>query len=151
MYGLQYLVWPLEHKYTNEGLRLAYLKGDDYYCACCVFQNCREHGGFYIVLANMRMQVTDLNNKDEKCEKDSQLYLTHIVDLEDFSLLIYLYLLIDETALLKKTFDRDRNPDIQWGGQYMGNQYSKINQLYNNNVSAQNNQMETTKVFGNML
>ena len=145
--GFQYLVWPLEHKYTNEGLRLAYLKGDDYNRARHVSQSCREHGEFYVLFANMEMHVNDPNHEEEERETESQLYLTHIVDLGGFSLSVHQSLAIDETALLEETCYSDRDPDTQFGGEFMGNQHAEIDQFYNDSVSARNSKSRSISHF----
>ncbi len=135
-------MWPLGYKYTNQGLRLSHLKGDDYNRARHVAQSCREHGGFYAFLANMERHISDPNDENEDREKDSQLYLTHLVDVGGFSLMVYKSLIIDETALLEETFDSDRDPDTQVGGEYWGNQHAEIDQYYNDSVSVRNSQIE---------
>lgn len=132
---MDYLVWPLAHNYTNQGLQLAHLKGNDYYRARHVSQSCSEHGGYYVLLANMELCVTDSNHEEEE-EKTSQLYLTHIVDLGGFNLSIHRSLIIDETTLLAEIHHENRNPDTQVGGNYMGNQHGEIDQFYNDSVGT---------------
>ncbi len=140
-------MWPLEYKYTNQGLRLAHLKGDDYNRVRHVSQSCREDGEFYVFLANMEMHVNDPNHEEEERETASQLYLTHLVDLGGFSLSVHQSLVIDETALLEETFDSDRDPDTQLGGEFMGNQHAEIDQFYNDSVSTRNSQIEIDLTF----
>ena len=84
------------------------------------------------------MHVNDPNYEEDERETNSQLYLTHIVDLGGFSLSVHQSLVIDEAFLLEEIFDSDRDPDTQFGGEFMGNQHADINQFYNDSVSARN-------------
>ncbi|KAL2057964.1 hypothetical protein ABVK25_001581 [Lepraria finkii] len=129
----QYLAYPLDHQYTDRDLRLARLKGDDYPRARHVAQSCAVHGEFYILLANMSMHITDPNDENEEPE-ESELLLSHIVDLEGFTLSIYDSLKISDTLLLQGISYSDREPDVQRGGNYMGNQYAEIDQFFKDSV-----------------
>ena len=137
----QYLAYPLDHQYTDRDLRLARLKGDDYPRARHVAQSCAVHGEFYILLANMSMHITDPNNESEEPE-ESELLLSHIVDLEGFTLSIYDSLKISDTLLLQGISYSDREPDVQRGGNYMGNQYAEIDQFFKDSVSALHDRFE---------
>lgn len=118
--SFQFLVYPLEYKYTNVGLRLAQLKRDDYHRAHHVAESCAEHVGFYVLLANMERQVTNPNSEEE-CDLESEVYLTHIADTDGFNLHVYQSLSIPQTTLLREIYDDDRDPDMQRGGEYLGN------------------------------
>ena len=137
----QYLAYPLDHQYTDRDLRLARLKGDDYPRARHVAQSCAVHGEFYILLANMSMHITDPNDENEEPE-ESELLLSHIVDLEGFTLSIYDSLKISDTLLLQGISYSDREPDVQRGGNYMGNQYAEIDQFFKDSVSALHDRFE---------
>ncbi|KAL8719246.1 MAG: hypothetical protein Q9225_003731 [Loekoesia sp. 1 TL-2023] len=116
----QYLAYPLDHQYTDRDLRLARLKGDDYHRARHVAQSCAAHGEFYTLLANMSMHITNQNDESDQ-EEESELILSHIVDLEGLDLSIYRSLTISDTLLLQGGSYSDREPDVQRGGNYLGN------------------------------
>ena len=129
-----YLAFFLDHQYTDRDLRLARLKGNDYHHVRHVAQSCTVHGEFYTLLANISMQITDLNGEDTT--KESKLILSRIVDLEGADLSVYHSLTISDSFLMKKKSYSDREPDIQRGGNYMGNQHAEIDQFFNDSVSA---------------
>ena len=110
-----FFAYTLEHKYTDIGLRLSQLKGDDYYRVPHVAQSCAEPREFYVLLANMKMYKVKPNDEDESRE-ECELSLTRIVDLEGFSLSLYQELFIPETALLQEGL-YDRLPETQRGGE----------------------------------
>lgn len=112
------------------------MKGDDYHRARHVAQSSTVHNEFYILLANMELQRTDPNDETEEREESEQLVLTHIVDLGGFSLSIYNSLSISDTYLLQEICYSDREPDVQRGGHYMGNQHAEIDQFFKDSVSA---------------
>ena len=140
--GSQCFVYPLDHQYTDRGLRLAQLKGDDYHRARHVAQGCAEGHDFYVLLANMELCVTDPNAEEEEPEKERELRLTHIVDLEGSGLSLYSALSIPETTLLQQVIDVERDPDVQRGGEYWGNQHTEIEQFFKNSVNALIDQFE---------
>lgn len=131
-----YLVFPLEHQYTNTGAESARLKGEDYYRVHHVAQGCAVHGEFDVLLANMSMHMHDPNDEDEGREIESGLFVSHIVDPEGSDLSVYEDLPILETLLLREMFYSDREPDSQSGGNYWGNQDAEILQWFNDRVSA---------------
>lgn len=90
----------------------------------------------------MEKQVTDPNYEDEGREIETQLTLTHIVDPGGLSLSVYQGLTINETLLLAEISCGDRDPDTQFGGEYCGNQYAEISQIYRNSVSIWKNRIE---------
>ncbi|KAI4287667.1 MAG: hypothetical protein L6R35_003073 [Caloplaca aegaea] len=124
-----YLAYPLDHEYTDRDLKLAYLKGNDFYRARHVAQSCEAHGKYYMLLGNMEMCITDPNSEEEM-EKDSVLSLDHIVDPQGFNLLIASTRTISTTNLLRGESYEDREPDTQRGGNYLGNQYAEIDQFF---------------------
>lgn len=136
-----YLAYPLDHQYTDRDLMLARLKGDDYHRARHVAQSCAAHGEFYTVLANMSMHITDPNDVKEEPEK-SELLLSHVVDLEGSNLSIYDSLKISDTFLLGGISYSGREPDVQRGGNYTGNQYAEIDQFFKDSVSALHDRFE---------
>lgn len=138
----QFLVYSLAHQYTNEGLRLAQLKGDDYYRARHVAQSSAEHGQFYVLLANFEMCITNPNDDQGENQRSFSRSLTHIVDLEGLDLSVCPSLGIHKTMLLQERSYDDSNPDTQRGGQFMGNQYAEIDKIYEDSVSALNSQIE---------
>ncbi|KAL8991463.1 MAG: hypothetical protein Q9177_000135 [Variospora cf. flavescens] len=124
-----YLAYPLDHEYTDRDLKLAYLKGDDFYRARHVAQSCEAHGKYYMLLGNMEMCITD-QNSEEEMEKEAVLSLDHIVDPQGFNLLIASTRTISTTNLLRGESYEDREPDTQRGGNYLGNQYAEIDQFF---------------------
>ncbi|KAI9890596.1 MAG: hypothetical protein M1814_003794 [Vezdaea aestivalis] len=139
-----YLIFPLDHQYTNRDLKLSHLKGDDYYRALHVSQGC-EKSGFYPLLANVTMNFQDPNNEENEChdEEDSdsaashikrELSLSKIVDTAGFDLLVYERMIISEHDLLRPIHYRHRDPDVQCGGNYLGNSYAGIEQFFNDSV-----------------
>ena len=89
----------------------------------------------------MSMHITDPNDEYEEPE-ESELLLSHIVDLEGFTLSIYDSLKISDTLLLQGISYSDREPDVQRGGNYMGNQYAEIDQFFKDSVSALHDRFE---------
>ncbi|KAL9123997.1 MAG: hypothetical protein Q9217_006630, partial [Psora testacea] len=130
----QFLAYPLDHQYTDRDLRLARLKGEDYHRARYVAQSCAMHGEFYVLLANMAMHITDPNDENESEEGESELLLSHIVDLEGSNLSVHVSLTISESLLLRGISYSDREPDVHRGGNYMGNQYAEIDQIFKDSV-----------------
>ncbi|KAL8938341.1 MAG: hypothetical protein Q9216_003942 [Gyalolechia sp. 2 TL-2023] len=125
----EYLAYPLAHQYTNQNLRLAQLKGDDYHRARHVAQGCAAHGKFYVLLANMEMCMTDRNCEEEE-EVESQLILCRVVDLQGSNLSMYNAMNISDEFILHGSSYDDRQPDVQRGGNYLGNQYAEIEQFF---------------------
>lgn len=132
---MDFLAWPLEHKYTNKGLTLALLKGNDFYRARHAIASCAAHGRFYCFLANMELCVTD--NQDEEENLTSKLYFTRVVDPDGFNLLVHKRLNTSRDNLLLEVHDETRDPDVQQGGGFMGNQHAEIDQLYQDSVRGQ--------------
>lgn len=92
--------------YTDRDLRSAELKGDDYYRAPHVAQSCAVHGEFYVLLAKTSMHMIGPNDENKKLGEESELLVSHIMDLEGSNLFVYY---------------SDSEPDIQRGGNYVGN------------------------------
>ncbi|KAL9005009.1 MAG: hypothetical protein Q9188_002190 [Gyalolechia gomerana] len=136
----EYLAYPLDHQYTDRNLKLAQLKGDDYHRARHVAQGCAAHGEFYVFLANMELCITDPNGEEEE-EAQSALSLCHVVDLEGSDLSMYNTMDISGTLLLHGTSYTDRQPDIQRGGNYLGNQYAEIDQFFKDSLSSALNRL----------
>ncbi|KAI9894349.1 MAG: hypothetical protein M1814_003105 [Vezdaea aestivalis] len=129
-----YLIYPLEHQYTVRDLKLGQLEGDDYSRALHISQSCEE-ADFYMPLANMTMNVVYPNDDDERNNiKTRKLELSNLVDTAGFSLLIYKTMIVSESQLLRPINDENRNPDFQGGGNYMGNSYAQIEQLFDNSA-----------------
>lgn len=118
------------------------LKGDDYYRARHVAQSCAVHGDFYFFLANISMHIKDPNCEDGRFEEQSELLLSHIVDHKGSNLSVYDSLNIPEAQLLLGISYSDREPDVQRGVNYMGNQYAEIDQFFKNSVSARHDRFE---------
>ncbi|KAL8707410.1 MAG: hypothetical protein Q9220_007555 [cf. Caloplaca sp. 1 TL-2023] len=129
-----YLGYPLDHQYTDRALKLTHLKGNDFYQARHVVQSCAAHGEYYTFLGNVEMCVTNQNCEEEQ-EDETQLSLCHIVNMEGDDLL-YNKICISETNLLHGDSYEDRKPDVQCGGNYMGNQYAEIEQFFKDSVSV---------------
>lgn len=131
----QCLAYRLDHQYTDRDLKLTRLKGDDYHRARHVAQSCAVHGEFHVLLANMSMHHTrDPGDYEE--EPKSELSLSHLVDLEGFRLSSYGGLTITDSFLLQRISYCDRKPDLQGGGDYIGNEYAEIDQFFNDSVSV---------------
>ncbi|KAL8838115.1 MAG: hypothetical protein Q9170_002256 [Blastenia crenularia] len=128
----RYLAYPLDHQYTNRDLKLAHLKGNDFYRAHHVAQSCAAHGEYYMLLGNMEMCITDRNDEEEM-EKESALSLFQIVDPQGYDL-INSTIEISTTNLLRGESYEDRAPDVQRGGNYLGNQYAEIDQFFRDSV-----------------
>ncbi|KAL8861958.1 MAG: hypothetical protein Q9178_001828 [Gyalolechia marmorata] len=135
--GLQdkprYLAYPLDHQYTKRDLKLAHLKGDDFYRARHVARSCEAHGGYYMLLGNMEMCITN-QNSEEEMEDEAVLSLCRIVDPQGFNLLIHSTLGISTANLLRGQSYENREPDVQRGGNYLGNQYAEIDQFFNDST-----------------
>ncbi|KAG8526058.1 uncharacterized protein KY384_000820 [Bacidia gigantensis] len=129
----QALVYALEHNYTNRGLTLAGLKGADYHRARHMTQSCALHGDFFTLLANLEMHVTDMNGED--CEEtQSEYLLPHIVDVNGNNLSVHRSFRIPDSLFLDLPAYKDRDPDVQHGGNYTGNQYAEIEQYFKDSV-----------------
>ena len=89
----------------------------------------------------MERQLTDPNQEEDHCEKDSWLYLTCVVDLEGFHLFTGADLYIPDTALLSWVYNDDRGPDSQRGREYWSNQYAEIDQTFRDSVSTVDSQI----------
>ncbi|KAL8754030.1 MAG: hypothetical protein Q9199_004627 [Rusavskia elegans] len=124
-----YLACPLDHQYTDRGLKLAHLKGDDFYRARHVAQSCEAHGKYYMFLGNMEMCITN-QNAEEEMEDEAVLSLDRLVDPQGFDLFIGSTLRISTDNLLRGESYEDREPDAQRGGNYTGNQYAEIDQFF---------------------
>lgn len=145
-----YLAYPLDHEYTDRDLKLAYLKGDDFYRARHVAQSCEAHGKYYMLLGNMEMCITD-QNSEEEMEKEAVLSLDHIVDPQGFNLLIASTRTISTTNLLRGESYEDREPDTQRGGNYLGNQYAEIDQFFKDSVSVRAKKLRKQTEWFNRL
>ena len=130
------MVYPLEHQYTNEGLELGHLKGQDAHRARHVLQSCREQGEFYMFLGNMELIVVDPNDEAEDEEYwDREIILHDIFSPAGFELLPNSSISIQESAILLDIYDQDRQIDTQRGGGYLGNQHAEIHQVYKDSAS----------------
>lgn len=134
-HGHTYLAYPLDHQYMDRDLKLAHLKGNDFHRACHVAQSCEAHGKYYLLLGNMEMRITNQNDEEEM-EDSVVLSLDHLVDPRGFDLLIGSTLSISTDNLLRGQSYEDREPDVQRGGNYLGNQYAEIDQFFKDTVSV---------------
>ncbi|KAL8855247.1 MAG: hypothetical protein Q9198_010874, partial [Flavoplaca austrocitrina] len=135
-----YLAYPLDHQYTDRDLKLAQLKGDDFYRARHIAQGCEAHGEYYMLLGNMEMCITNQNGEVEEKE-EAMLLLDRLVDPQGFNLLIGSTLRISTDNLLRGESYEDREPDTQRGGNYLGNQYAEIDQFFKDSVSVAANRV----------
>ena len=131
----RYLAYPLDHQYTPRDLKLAHLKGDDFYRARHVARSCEAHGGYYMLLGNMEMCITNPNSEEEM-EEEAVLSLCRIVDPQGFDLFTRSSISISTDNLLRGRSYENREPDVQRGGNYMGNQYAEIDQFFKDSVSV---------------
>ena len=128
----QFLCFALDYQYTDAGLKLANLKGDDYYRARYVANACSKADDFCVLLASMKKVVTFANDEGGEEDKESRIKLDHVVDLEGFKLSNPLT--IADGYLLQEDLYDERDPDGQDGGGYCGNQHMEIDQYYNDTV-----------------
>ncbi|KAL8994600.1 MAG: hypothetical protein Q9169_005479 [Polycauliona sp. 2 TL-2023] len=128
-----YLAYPLDHQYTNRHLKLSHLKGDDLYRARHIARSCAAHGLFHVFLGNMEMCITDPNNEEEE-EEVSVLSLCRVVSPAGFDLTIHDTLDLSTTNLSRGASYEDRRPDVPRGGNYVGNQYTEIDQFFKDSV-----------------
>ncbi|KAI9684251.1 MAG: hypothetical protein M1822_005724 [Bathelium mastoideum] len=119
----------MDHKYTNAGLGVALLKGKDYHRVQCAAQSCAEHGGFFVLLANMVRRDAH-ESEDEEPMPD----LTHVVDLKGNKLSLASALSIPEYTLLRNVWGWERAPDAQEGGGYVGNESEEEDRFYYDTV-----------------
>lgn len=137
--GLQdeprYLAYPLDHQYIDRDLKLAHLKGVDFYRARHIAQSCEAHGKYYMLLGNMEMCITNQNDEEE-LEDEAVLSLDRLVDPQGFDLLIRSDFGISTDNLLRGESYENREPDTQRGGNYLGNQYAVIDQFFKDSVSV---------------
>ena len=141
----QYFAYYLDHQYTDNDLRLAHLKGDDYHRACHVAKSCAVHGEFYLLLANMSMSITYPGDQDEdenegengngELDQIPEFKLSRVVDLEGFQLSHLNDLEISHTQIWQTKSYRGRKPDVRKGGEYMGNSHAEIEQFFKDSVS----------------
>ena len=135
--GPLYLVSVLDHLYTEKGLNLTSLKGDDYCRVRHVAESSKIAGDFYVFLASMEKHQKEISSDDgRKDEEDSRLMLKVIVgldSLEAFSLKAIV--LICNECLLQQWIYESRSPDAQTRGGYVGNEYANPDQIYTNSVS----------------
>jgi len=130
------LVHPLSYQYTANGLISARLKGNDFHLAKRVMQGCARDGQICVLLANMEVQLTDSNGEDDSSSQtDEKIFLEHVVDTEGSALSVG-SLRIAGTILTRPVIDDNRAPDVQQGGNYLGNQYAEIDQFYRNSVGS---------------
>lgn len=127
--GPECLCYALDYQYTDTGLKLASLKGNDYYRARYVVDSCGKASGFCVLLASLQKVVSFPN--DEGGEEECELWLDRIVDIEGFTLRKSLS--IAEECLLQRLYD-SRDPDNQAGGEHLGNQHANLKQFYNDTV-----------------
>ena len=133
--GPQFLVYPLEHQYTNDGMRLAYLKGTDWHRARHILQGCQEHGDFFMLLGNMELVVMDPNDGGEDEEFwERDIYLPHIADVSGVRMVETDALVIVDDTLLRDVHRGDRRADTKRGGGYLGNSHAEIDQVYKDSV-----------------
>ena len=126
------LCYALDHQYTDAALKLASLKGDDYFRARYVIDACAKADGFFVLLAELK-KVTTLDHSEFDEDPRSELQLDRVVDLTGSMLVAGQ--VIDEEYLVQDLYS-GRGPDIQQGGEYLGNQHVEIDRIYNDTVSA---------------
>ena len=122
----------LSHQYTTRALKLANLKGNDYYKARSIADACSIVGHFTVFLADLENFVTLVNDEGCEDEQTSQLRLHNVVDIEGS--LLQLNLTIPENFLLQARLYDSRAPDQRGGGEYMGNQHAELEEHYNDTV-----------------
>ena len=141
-----YLAYPLGHQYPNRNLNLSHLKGNDFYRARHVAQSCAAHGEFYVFLGNMEMCITDENCEEDR-ENESVLSLCRLVNLQGSSLSVHSTMTLSDINLLHGASYEDREPDVQRGGNYTGNQYAEIDQFFKDSVSIATSRLWTLLIF----
>ena len=117
-------------------MKLAALKGDDYYRTQFVADACSKDGGFHVLLAHMQKLITRPNDEEYEDSEESKLSLERIVELQGFELQTSLK--ISEDCVLQQTdLYNNRAPDEQMGGEYLGNQHAEIDHFYSDTVSRE--------------
>lgn len=122
----------MAHQYTVAELKLANLKGDDYYRARYIVDACSSAGELCVLLASMQKVVSLVNSEKGEESTSSELGLVRIVDLEGFPLGESVG--ISELFILQEWLYESRDPDSQHGGQYLGNRYADIDRSYDDTV-----------------
>jgi len=137
------VAYILDHQYTTRDLSLAYLKGQDYHRAQCVAQSCAAHGGLYLLFGNMEMSWTyDVDDEDDKIKS---LGLFTRVNLDGIQINKDV-LVIPEEMVLNGTDYEHRHPDIEKGGEYMGNEHAEIEQFFKDSVSIFDGEVRTVLI-----
>ena len=107
----------------------------DYNRVTQVSQACSQHGGFHLLLANMEMLVTNSQSEEQE-DCPSELYLKRIVDLMGCDITVYDKRFVTKSRVLSIHHFENRDPDVQRGGGYMGNQHAEIYEFYKDSVSS---------------
>ncbi|KAL7917032.1 hypothetical protein ACQKWADRAFT_82283 [Trichoderma austrokoningii] len=128
-----FLVYVLDHQYTQRNLRLSFLEGRDYQRAGCLAEACKQHGKFYLFLAQLSTRDSWENDHEEYRDVTQQRYLHHVCSLEGFEL-SPLKVEIDETWLLNSFSYQQRNLDSRLGGGYLGNRCAEFVETYSDMV-----------------
>ena len=132
------LCYCLAHQYTMSGLKMRTLKGSDYPRVRCLAEACRKSGNFCVFLTSLQMVESMMNDEGGEEDKETTFGLRHVSDLRGF-LLAENVAIAEEELLPQGLFHEDREPDRQFGGEYLGNQHNEIERAYQNSVSCVEN------------
>ena len=129
-----YLCYALDHQYTDQGLKLANLKGDDYCRVRFVADSCAKSGKFCFLLTNIVNETSYDEDDEERTGDESwEIKMRPIMTLEGLKL---------QTGekrsghhLLQPGLYDDREPDTCTDGGHYGNYSVNSNQIYNDTVS----------------
>jgi hypothetical protein len=127
------LIYPLNYQYTNDGLCLKRLKAEELYRASHIDRTCANRGGSRVLLANMEYCKTDQQTEEDQVV--TKLYSTRVVDLDGSVLPIHKNLNVWRGLILASDVYANRDPDIQRGGGYMGNEHAEIDRIFKDSVS----------------
>lgn len=134
-YRPDFLLYPLDHQYTQRNLRLSSLKGLDYQRARCLADSCDRHGEFYLLLAQQNKCKTWYNDEGGEADMTRRTYLDNVRSLEGF-VLSNETVNVDKSTLLVPINYHDRNPDYRGGGEYMGNSHAEMEENYEDMVRS---------------
>ncbi|KAI9891014.1 MAG: hypothetical protein M1814_003365 [Vezdaea aestivalis] len=138
-------VFALDHQYTQERLQWARLRGKDYHRAHFMARHCAEPRKFFVFLANVEFWVETYvsgGNGDDynpfasshALPLDHSLHLMHLTDFEGNNLLPNSRK-ISRSALLQKTYYKERKRDSWFGGEYTEEgEYETIKHTYKDSV-----------------
>lgn len=140
------LCYALEYRYTEDGLDISRLKGCDYQRTRFVADVCGRDGRFQVFLAHLHKVVKRANDEGGEDDEEMMTQLGPIKTLEGFKLKPSQSLVIPEDLIIKSPHypadlwepEEQRHPDVQFGGEYLGNQHDDLTKTYTDTVCESN-------------